>query len=401
MKLLNKYKNIIGAPKVAEIIKKARPLRGKYILHVNATYYGGGVAQILDRLVVLMNDIGINACWSILKGNEPFFEITKTFHNGTQGEKIKLTNKIKKTYEDLCERNSVFMNFNNLDAVIAHDPQVLPLINYEKQKKVSWIWRCHTDITNPNKELWKYLKTFIRKYNHMIVSDKKYLKKDLKIKQSIIMPSIDPLSDKNRDISEKEAREELKKLGIKNLKKPIVSQISRYDHFKDPLGVLAAFSLMKKKVDCQLVLLGNFATDDPEGDYMYKEVKKKARGMRDVTVLANIGTPLSVNALQKMSAVVLQKSIKEGFALTVAEALWKRTPVVAGNVGGIPNQIIDGKNGYLIKSIKECADRTVEILKDHNLRKKMGDFGREHVKENFLITRHLLEYIDLLVKTIK
>lgn len=401
MKLLNKYKKIVGDKKIQEIVKKAKPLKGKYILNVNATYYGGGVAVILDNLVVLMNDLGINACWSIIKGNEPFFEITKSFHSGTQGDKISLTKEIKDTYEKLCERNAVYLNFNDIDAVIAHDPQVLPLIKYDKQAGVPWIWRSHTDISNPDKKLWSYLKTFIKKYDEMIVSDKKYLKDDLKIKQSIIMPSIDPLDDKNRDISRREACLELKKIGIKDLRKPIISQISRYDHFKDPLGVIETFKKVKKEVDCQLVLMGNFATDDPEGSYMYKKVVQKAKGIKDVTVIGNIGTDLSVNALQRISEVVIQKSIKEGFALTVSEALWKQTPVVAGNVGGIPNQIIDGQNGYLINSIDECAKRTIEILKDKKKQRKMGRFAREYVRDNFLITRHLLDYIELLNRIIK
>ncbi len=401
MKLLNKYKKIVGSKKINEIVNKAESLRGKYILNVNSTYYGGGVAVILDNLVILMNDLGINACWSVLKGNEPFFEITKSFHNGTQGEKIKLTKEIRKTYEKLCERNAVYLNFNNIDAVIAHDPQVLPLIKYDKQKDVPWIWRSHTDISNPDKKLWKYLEMFIRKYDEMIVSDNKYFKKDLKIKQSIIMPSIDPLDDKNRDISQEKANSELRKIGIKDLRKPIISQISRYDHFKDPIGVIETFKKVKKEVDCQLVLMGNFATDDPEGSYMYKKVVHKAKRMSDVTIIVNSGTDLSVNALQRTSEVVLQKSIKEGFALTVSEALWKQTPVVAGNVGGIPNQIINGQNGYLIENIDECAKRTIEILKDKKKQRRMGKFAREYVRNNFLITRHLLDYIELLNRVIK
>lgn len=401
MKLLNKYKKVVGSKKINEIVNKAKSLRGKYILNVNSTYYGGGVAVILDSLVVLMNDLGINACWSILKGNEPFFEITKSFHNGTQGEKIKLTKEIKETYEKLCERNAVYLNFNNIDAVIVHDPQALPLIKYDKQKDVPWIWRSHTDLSNPDKKLWKYLKTFIRKYDEMIVSDNKYFKKDLKIKQSVIMPSIDPFDDKNRDISREKANSELKKIGIKDLRKPIISQISRYDHFKDPIGVIETFKKVKKEVDCQLVLMGNFAIDDPEGDYMYKKVAHRARGMSDVTIIVNSGTDLSVNALQRTSEVVLQKSIKEGFALTVSEALWKQTPVVAGNVGGIPNQIINGQNGYLIENIDECAKRTIEILKDKKKQRRMGKFAREYVRNNFLITRHLLDYIELLNRVIK
>lgn len=403
-KLLNKYKKIIGEKKIKEIEKKAKPLRGKYVLHVNATYYGGGVAEILDNMVVLMNDVGINACWSVIKGTQPFFEITKMFHNGTQGQKVRLTKRIKGIYEGICERNSVFMNFCNIDAVIAHDPQVLPLIKYARpdNKKEPWIWRVHTDITNPDKTLWKYLKGYIRLHDGIIVSDEKYLKSDIKLKQSVIMPSIDPFNEKNRDITISEAKRILKiKLGLK-FDKPVVAQISRYDIWKDQLGVLDAFKRMRKEIDCQLVLMGNYAVDDPEGAGYYKKVLKKSKGMRDVKVLVDKeNDSLLINALQRASDVILQKSLREGFGLTVSEALWKGTPVVAGNVGGIPSQIVHGRNGYLVNNARECAERTVEILKDEKLKKKMGREAREHVRENFLITRHLMDYLELLNRVIK
>ncbi|MBD3248144.1 glycosyltransferase [Candidatus Falkowbacteria bacterium] len=402
-KILNRYKKIVGSEKIKEIEKRAKPLKGKYILHINATYYGGGVAEILDNLVVLMNDVGINACWSIIKGSEPFFEITKTFHNGTQGYPIKLTKEVKATYEELCRRNSVYINFCGADAVIAHDPQVLPLIKYARpdRKKEPWVWRIHTDITQPDPDLWNYLKTFIKNYNEMVVSDEKYLKDDIGLKQTIIMPSIDPLSKKNRDLSDKQARKILKDAGI-DLKKPMICQISRYDRWKDQVGVVEAFKRIKKEVDCQLVLLGNYATDDPEGAAYYKKTKAKAKGLKDIKVIADKGaSPLLVNALQKMSEVVIQKSLREGFGLTVSEALWKRTPVVAGNVGGIPSQIKHGENGFLVNSVKQCAEKTIELLKDDKLRKKMGKNGREYVRENFLITRHLLDYLELLNRIIK
>lgn len=402
-KILNRYKKIIGDDKFKEIEKKAKPLKGKYILHVNATYYGGGVAEILDNMAVLMNDVGINACWSIIKGSNPFFEVTKTFHNGIQGYPVKMTKEFKSTYEDLCERNAVFMNFYNIDAVIAHDPQVLPLIKYARpdSKKEPWVWRVHTDITKPNKEVWQYLKKFIKLYDEMVVSDEKYLKSDVGLRQSVIMPSISPFNNKNKDLTSRQVDRILEKYKIKT-KKPIVCQISRYDYWKDQSGVLDAFKLMKKEVDCHLVLLGNYATDDPEGKGYYEKTLKKAKGMKDVQVLVDKKNDnLLVNALQRKADVILQKSLREGFGLTVSEALWKGTPVVAGNVGGIPNQIIHGKNGFLVKNVRECSRRTVEILKDEKLKKRMGKHGREHVRENFLITRHLLDYLELLNRVIK
>lgn len=400
MSILNQYKKIVGEEKINEIIREAKPLRGKYVAHINSTFYGGGVAEIIESLVVLMNDIGINAGWRQLKGSASFFEITKLFHNGSQGADIKLNKKIKKIYEEINRKNSLFMHIEKNDAVIIHDPQVLPLIKFYK-KQQPWIWRCHIDITEPDKILWDYLKSFINLYDIMIISDADYRKKNIKIPQEVIMPSINPLNKKNKKLSPAKIKSILEKAGIKQ-NKPIISQISRYDYWKDPLGVIDVFKAVKKKIDCQLVLLGNFATDDPGGGKVYREVARKAKNLKDAHILLNVkDNDLTVNALQSASAVVLQKSIREGFAITVSEALWKGTPVIGGNVGGIPNQIIDGKSGYLINSIRECADRAVELLKNEILRKRMGKFGHEYVKNNFLVTRHLLDYIRLLKRMMK
>ncbi len=400
MTTLNDYKKIIGKAKIEEIIKQARPLRGKYVVHVNSTFYGGGVAEILDSLVHLMNDVGIKAGWRMLKGSTPFFQITKSFHNGAQGAKIKLSPSLQKTYEEINYSNAVMMHLEHSDIVIAHDPQVLPLIKFYK-KQQPWIWRCHIDITKPNRKLWNYLKNYINLYDEMIISNENYRKKEIIIPQTVIMPSIDPLNDKNKILSRQKVKSILAKLGIK-FNKPIISQISRYDIWKDQIGVIDVFRLVKKKVDCQLILLGNSATDDPEGSVYYEKVMKKAKRIKDITVLVNVeNNDLVVNALQWVSKVVLQKSIREGFALTVSEALWKGTPVIGGNVGGIPNQIIDGRNGYLVNSIEECADRTIRLLKHEKFRQEMGKYGHEYVKEKFLITRHLLDYVKLLKRVMR
>jgi trehalose synthase len=400
MATLNDYRRIVGDEKIDEIIREAKPLKGKYIVHVNSTFYGGGVAEVLDSLVYLMNQTGIKAGWRFLKGSLPFFEITKSFHNGSQGADIKLTQKIKKTYEEINRHNSVFMHLEKSDAIIAHDPQTLPLIKFYK-KQQPWIWRCHIDITEPNKKLWNYLKGFINLYDEMIISDEQYRKEDIKIPQTVIMPSIDPLNEKNKKLSDRKVKAILSEQGIK-FNKPIVSQISRYDIWKDQCGVIDAFKKVRKKADCQLVLLGNSATDDPEGLKIYYEVAKKANKIKDITLLLNVeNNDLTVNALQRASEIVLQKSTREGFALTVSEALWKGTPVIGGNVGGIPNQIINGKNGYLVNNINECAERTIELLRDNESRKKMGQYAHKFVKENFLITRHLLDYIKMLKRVMK
>ena len=395
MNTLNDYRKIVGDKKINEIINEAKPLKGKYVTHINSTFYGGGVAEILSSLVFLMNDVGIKAEWRLLRGDKNFFNITKSFHNGLQGSDIKLTEKNKKIYEKINYLNSLFIHLEKSDIVIAHDVQVLPLIKFFK-KTQPWIWRCHVDISNQNKKLWKYLTGFINLYDNIIISDKNYIKNDINTEQKIIMPSIDPLSDKNKNLSLKKAKAILSDFNIK-FNKPIISQISRYDIWKDPVGVVDTFLLIKKKIDCQLILLGNTSIDDPEGDKIYKQVIKKTKNIKDCIVLLNVeNNDIVVNALQRMSDVVLQKSLKEGFALTVSEALWKGTPVVGSNVGGIPNQIINGKNGYLVNSIKECAEKTIKILQDNNLRKKMGEYAYEYVKENFLITRHLLDYIKII-----
>ena len=395
MNTLNDYRKIVGDKKINEIINEAKPLKGKYVTHINSTFYGGGVAEILSSLVFLMNDVGIKAEWRLLRGDKNFFNITKSFHNGLQGSDIKLTEKNKKIYEKINYLNSLFIHLEKSDIVIAHDVQVLPLIKFFK-KTQPWIWRCHVDISNQNKKLWKYLTGFINLYDNIIISDKNYIKNDINTEQKIIMPSIDPLSDKNKNLSLKKAKAILSDFNIK-FNKPIISQISRYDIWKDPVGVVDTFLLIKKKIDCQLILLGNTSIDDPEGDKIYKQVIKKTKNIKDCIVLLNVeNNDIVVNALQRMSDVVLQKSLKEGFALTVSEALWKGTPVVGSNVGGIPNQIINGKNGYLVNSIKECAEKTIKILQDDNLRKKMGEYAHEYVKENFLISRHLLDYIKII-----
>lgn len=391
------YTSIIGQEKINEIKKAAKPLQSKHVVHVNSTFTGGGVAEILNSLVDLFNDVGIKTGWRILKGEPAFYNITKSFHNGLQGEKnIKLNKQIKDLYQEINYHNSIHTHLDHHDAVIIHDPHPLPLVQYYKRGNNPWIWRCHIDLVNPNKKLWNYLKTFIKEYDAVIVSDEKYLKADLKIKQKVINPSIDPLSHKNKNLSDKKISELLKKLNIPR-DKPIISQISRFDKWKDPLGVIEAFDIIRKKINCRLVLLGNLASDDPEGLEIYDKVMAKTKHRKDIHVLLNVeNNDLSVNALQRASAVVIQKSLKEGFALTVSEALWKGTPVVASNVGGIPLQIVDGQNGFLINNVKECAEKTIWLLENKKQEKQMSAFAKKYVRDNFLITRHLLDYFELL-----
>ena len=389
---LKNYEKIIGKSKIYDIRKQAKLLNGKHVVHVNSTYYGGGVAEILNCLVPLMNELGILTGWRIIKGNPDFFTITKKFHNALQGDKINLSLLKKKNYETTNKTNALFTHINKHDCIIIHDPQPLPLINCF-QKNQPWIWRCHIDASSPNPELWNYLKTFVGKYDHAIFSKNEF-RQSLKIPQTIITPSIDPLSPKNIKLTNSQIKKILTKFDIKT-DKPIISQISRFDKWKDPIGVIKAFKLISKKVDCRLVLLGSMATDDPEGQRIHEKVLQYAKDIDNINVIC-FENNILVNAVQTISEVVIQKSLKEGFGLTVAEALWKKTPVVAGNVGGIPLQVIHGKTGYLVNSNEECADAVIDLLQNPKKAIEMGENGHEHIKSNFLITRHLSDYLSLL-----
>ncbi|MCK4860131.1 MAG: glycosyltransferase [Candidatus Omnitrophica bacterium] len=397
MRSLEDYYEIVGDMPISNIHKKARKLYGKRILHINSTCQGGGVAGILASLIPLMNDIGIEVGWRILHGNPDFFSITKKFHNALQGEQINLSEIKKRLYIQANELFSLYTHINH-NCVLIHDPQPLPLIKFYK-KKQPWIWRCHIDLSHPDKEVWDFLKRFILGYDAAILSNEKYKSKHLSIEQKVIHPAIDPLSAKNKQLSESDILKYLKKFKVPT-DKPLIVQVSRFDKWKDPLGVIEIFKLVKKEVDCRLVLCGSMAADDPEGWVIYEKVKKEASQFianKDVIFITSENSIL-VNALQRSSAVIIQKSIREGFGLTVTEALWKEKPVVAANVGGIPLQIDNGKNGFLLEPLdtKGFTQRIVQILKNPKLAEKMGKRGKQVVKEKFLITRLLSDYLDLL-----
>jgi len=397
MRSLDDYSEIVGDEVLSSIYRKARKLTGKHLLHINATYQGGGVAEILGSVVVLMNDIGIDTGWRILHGPPDFFAITKKFHNALQGEPINLTEIKKRLYIRANEDFSVFTHIDH-DYVVVHDPQPLPLIKYYA-KKQPWIWRCHVDLSTSNNAVWDFLKKFILRYDMVIISSEKYKRKDLPVEQRIIHPAIDPLTPKNMEISQADISKYLKKFGIPR-DKPIITQISRFDKWKDPEGVIQVFKLVKKKVDCRLVLCGSMAADDPEGWMIYERVERKAKDWienKDVILITSENSIL-VNALQRTSAVIIQKSTREGFGLTVTEALWKGTPVVTSNLGGIPLQIIDGENGFLVEARdkKGFAERIIQLLEKPDLAQEMGKKGKEIVRKNFLITRIISDYLDLL-----
>ena len=397
MRNLDDYRAIVGDKIISEIYRKGRSY-GKRVVHINSTYYGGGVAEILDSLVPLMNNVGIDADWRMLRGTPDLFTITKKFHNALQGgDPINLTDIKKQLYVGVNEDFSTYCRIDH-DFVILHDPQPLPLIKFYK-KRQPWVWRCHIDLTDPNKELWEFLKGFILRYDLVIFSSEIYKKKDLPVQQRVIAPSIDPLSLKNKELSEKDIVKYIKKAGIPN-DKPLISQVSRMDPWKDPEGLLEIFKRVKEEVDCRLVYCYDLALDDPQGVEIYSRVYRKAKKLREAgDVIFVVGkNQILVNAIQRFSTVLVQNSIREGFCLSVTEALWKGRPVVATNVGGIPLQIRNAQEGFLVEPSDkdEFAESIIDILKNPSMAEEMGNKAKERVRNNFLITRLLSDYLDLL-----
>jgi trehalose synthase len=383
------YQPFIGAKAVERILRKAKAFQGFRVVNFNSTPYGGGVAELLTSMTLLMNSAGIKAEWRVMQGRPDFFNITKKIHNALQGADINLSEIKTNTFEEVNRENAVRNRIDH-DIVLIHDPQPLALIEFFV-KKCPWIWRCHVDLSGPHGSTWEYLKNFIQKYDAVILSCKRYRQK-LRVPQLFFMPAIDPFSLKNKQLTDKEMDDRLAHYDIPT-DLPLIVQVSRFDRWKDPEGVIAAFRVARREIDATLVLLGNFVTDDPEGAQVYERLAR-AREERILVLSAGDDTAL-VNTLQRRAAVVLQKSIREGFGLTVAEAMWKGTPVIGGNVGGIPTQIEDGVNGFLVSSAKEAADRIVRIVKDKQLRDQMGQKARASVAERFLLTRYLEQYLDL------
>jgi len=392
------YIKIAGNEVISEIYRRATGLHRKRVLHISSTHYDGSIAEILDSLVPLMNSVGIVTDWRILNGSPDLFTISKKFHNALQGDSKNLTEKEKQLY--VVGVDEAFSPYYHMahNCVIFHGPHPPPLIRVSR-KRQPWIWRCHIDLTSPNKKLWEFLKGFISNYDMVILSSEKYKKEDLPVEQRIIAPAIDPLSLKNKDLSEKDILEYVRKAGIPT-NKPVITQVSRMDPWKDPEGLLEIFKRVKEKADCRLVYCYDMASEDREGVAIYSKVYRKAKKLREKgDVVFVVGkNQILVNAIQRFSTVVVQNSVREGLCLAVTEALWKGKPIVATNVGGIPIQIRDGEEGFLVEPHERgpFAERIIEILKDPRLGKEMGEKGKERVRENFLITRLLSDYLDLL-----
>ncbi len=393
MTKLDEYRRIVGDNVVDELHFLASRVSGKTVQNINSTAVGGGVAEILSRTIPLLQELGVDIGWSVIKGDEKFFVISKKIHNALHSAKVEITNDELNYFLDVNQKNAEEINFYG-DIIFVHDPQPAALIKKREKIGKSWIWRCHIDFSNPNKRIWSFLKSYIEKYDSVVFSAPTF-GRNISTKQILISPSIDPLSEKNRDLSAKFIDSVLEGYGI-DREKPIITQISRFDYLKDPIGVIRAYRLVKKHIDCQLVLAGGGATDDPEGKKVLKAVTEEAKEDKDIFVLhLSPASHLEINALQRSSTIILQKSLREGFGLTVSEALWKAKPVIASAVGGIPLQIIHRYSGILTHTIEGTAYWIKQLLNDPEYAKKLGENGREHIKDNFLITRHIRDYLLL------
>ncbi|MBU4342393.1 MAG: glycosyltransferase [Candidatus Omnitrophica bacterium] len=394
MQRIDKYEQVVGKSKIDELKMLAGYLKGKVIQHINSTAMGGGVAEILSKINPLMQELGVNTQWDVIKGTPDFFDVTKSIHNALHGKEAIITEDMWKVFNDVSSMNIREMNLYG-DIMFIHDPQPIALIKRKSRMKNSkWIWRCHVDVSGPDKDVWGFLEKFVNKYDAAVFSSAHFAHK-MKARQVLISPSIDPFSDKNRELTQKEMDAVLNKYKIDPQRKPLVCQISRYDALKDPVGVIEAYKLVKKYVDCQLLLVGNRATDDPEGDKIYKQVLEAKGDDPDITALMVEDIPSEINTFQRVSDVIVQKSIREGFALTVSEALWKGKPVVASNVGGIPLQIKHKYSGMLCHTIEGAAFSIKQLLNAPEYARRLGENGREHIKQNFLLTRHIREYMLL------
>jgi len=390
MAKIDDYIPIVGESVVEDLRLIALHLRGKRILNVNSTAVGGGVAEILNRMVPLLRELGLDVRWDVIRGGEEFFEVTKKFHNALQGGRVDIGEKDLEIFMETSRKNLEEMDTSS-DIVFIHDPQ--PIVLVQKRTNNKWIWRCHIDISDPKQKVWRFLKDFVVQYDAAVFSAPAFSPK-LPIRQFLIAPSIDPLSDKNRELQREVIDGVLSKYGIPK-DKPIITQISRFDRSKDPVGVIATYRLVKKHIDCRLLLAGGTATDDPEGQKVFEEVMESANGDPDIHILSMSQNDLEINALQRAVTVIIQKSLKEGFGLTVSEALWKSKPVVASNVGGIPLQIKHKHSGLLCYSAEGAAFAVKQFLSSPEYARKIGENGREHVRNNFLITRHLRDYMLL------
>ncbi len=390
---LDEYAALLGTAEIDELRTLARPLRGRSISMINSTAVGGGVAEILTRLVPLAEELDVNIRWDVMLGDDDFFRVTKAFHNALHGAPYHVTQKDFEIFLACNERNSARLALD-AEFVVIHDPQPAALVDGRPAGRNYWVWRCHIDLSHPNQAVWDFLEPFVSRYDAAMFSSPEFSRR-LPIPQFLFYPAIDPLSEKNCALDDDFIAEVLAEYQI-DPQRTILTQISRFDRLKDPVGVIRAYRNVKRYFDCQLVLAGGSASDDPEGATVLKEVLREADGDADIKVIQlPPWAPLEVNALQRASTIVIQKSLREGFGLTVSEALWKKKPVVASAVGGIPTQIIHRHTGLLAHSVEGTAYQIRFLLSHPEIAMKLGEQGHEHVKENFLITQKLKRYLTL------
>ena len=395
MLTLSDYEQVVGPEVIEELRVVSRHVRHKSLQNINSTSVGGGVAEILTRLIPLFQELGINATWDVLKGDQAFFNATKAFHNALQGAKEEISEEMLEAYRETTAMNLRNVNFTG-DVILVHDPQPAGLISKKSEIGRQWLWRCHIDVSAPDERAWNFLRPYVEKHDAAIFSMPDFAQQ-LPIPQYMVAPSIDPLSEKNKELDSGTVTRTLEKYRL-DPGRPILTQISRFDRLKDPLGVIAAYKQVKRRYPCQLVLAGGGAPDDPEGAQVLSEVRVAADDDPDIHVLELPPfSDLEINALVRGSTIIFQKSIKEGFGLTVSEALWKKKPVIGGAVGGIRLQILNGITGYLVHSPEGAAQRAMQLLANPELARRLGENGYLHVKQNFLITRHAKDYMLLML----
>ena len=395
---LDDYSPIVGPEVIDHLRQLAQPLRGMKVVHINSTKLGGGVAEILDTLIPLMNELGIETVWEVVTGSGEFYECTKSIHNALQGAQVHISDQLWGAYHQANVENAENLRglLESADIAFIHDPQPAALIEHCPGRKGKWIWRCHIDLSHPSRQVWNKLRSHVAKHDASIFSLAAFAPQ-LEHPMYLIPPSINPLNDKNRELTDEERNSVYGQFGI-DPDRPLVTQVSRFDRFKDPIGVIQAYSMAKKfSANLQLVLAGGGASDDPEGEIVLNEVRTAAEGDPDVhVILLPPDAHTTINALQRASDIVLQKSTKEGFGLTVTEALWKGKPVIGGNTGGIRLQVTNHHTGFLVSSPEGAALRIRYLLGNPQKRESIGMKGREYVRDNFLITRHLREYLTLI-----
>jgi trehalose synthase len=399
-KRLDDYAEPAGEEAVARLREAAEPLKGCRLVHISSTSFGGGVAELLVTQVALLRDLGINADWQLIEGSEEFFAVTKLVHNALQGAGIPWTESMEATYLERVEANSHRFE-ENADFVFAHDPQPAALLTFLEEagrRHGKWVWRCHIDLSHPMETVWGFFANHVHGYDAAVFTMEDFVRPGLTPRIAVIPPSIDPLSPKNSWLEPEAVFEILQGYGIDRWR-PLVVQVSRFDPWKDPLGVIDAYRIAKEEVpELQLIMVGSMAHDDPEGWHYIEQTEEHRAGDPDVHILTNLQGvgDVAVNAFQRACTVAIQKSLREGFGLTVSEAMWKEKPVIAGNAGGLRLQVEDGTTGFLVDTVEECADRMRHLLTEVDLRTRMGLAGRERVREHFLSIRELEDYLRLL-----